>query len=124
MVRIEPESGGEDVDWNDNDNEDEATIMVSQYTPVGGNGNLTFSAVSQLRDINRPAGTAKWTDWVTATLEAPPPRPPRGTLDWWKITGAELTYPKKNPEFTFGTPYSPVGTVTVSMNPNGHKAIV
>lgn len=89
-----------------------------------GSGSLIFRAVSQDRKITRELNTAKWTDWVTAELRPPAPTPPRGHLDWWEITSAELTYPLKNPEFTFGTPYPPVGTKTVQMKPNGHVATV
>ncbi|WP_027365742.1 hypothetical protein [Desulfotruncus alcoholivorax] len=106
------------------DNTIQITVFVSQPPPPSGPGSLTFQAVSQDRSKSRPAGTAKWTDWVTATLKPPAPTPPKGNLDSWEITSAKLTYPKKSPNFTFGTPYGPVGTKTITMNPNGHVAKV
>ncbi|AEG14449.1 hypothetical protein Desku_0849 [Desulfofundulus kuznetsovii DSM 6115] len=105
-------------------NEVKVLVPVKEKQTPSGPGSLTFQAVSQDRSITRPPNTAKWTDWVTATLKPPAPKPPRGWLEWWKVTSADLTYPKKNPEFTFGTPYPPVGTVTVPMKPNGHEAKV
>lgn len=96
-------------------------VAVPYYS---GKGELTFQAVSQNREITRSPGTAKWTDWVTATLKPTVPTPPRGSLVWWEVTSAKLTYPKKNPDFTFGTPYPPVGTRTVSMDVHGHSATV
>ena len=105
-------------------NEVSIRVPVKEKQVSSGPGSLTFQAVSQLRDITRPPNTAKWTDWVTATLNPPAPTPPKGWLSWWRVTSAELTYPKQNPEFTFGSPYPPAGTVTVPMNPNGHEATV
>lgn len=72
----------------------------------------------------RPAGTAKWTDWVTATLRPPAPNPPMGTLTSWSITSATITYPKKHPNFVFGNPLPPQGTVQKAMSVNGHTATV
>jgi len=59
--------------------------------------------------------TAKWSDDVKATLRVARPVPPRGKLDWWEISSAKLTYPRQNPDFTFGCSYPPSGTVTVNM---------
>jgi hypothetical protein len=112
----------EEVDYSNN--EKKVLVPVKEKQVPTGPGSLTFQAVSQLRDITRPPNTAKWTDWVTATLKPPAPTPPKGWLSWWRVTSAELTYPKQNPEFTFGCPYPPEGTVTVPMNPNGHEATV
>ncbi|MBF7082654.1 hypothetical protein IT084_06645 [Desulfallas sp. Bu1-1] len=106
------------------DNTVQITVFVKQPPQQSGPGSLTFQAVSQDRSKSRPVNTAKWTDWVTATLKPPAPTPPRGSLDSWEITSAKLTYPKKNPNFTFGTPYGPVGTKTINMTPGGHEAKV
>jgi len=73
---------------------------------------------------NRPVNTAKYADIVKAVLKPKPPTPPRGRLVSWEITEARLTYPKRHPDFWFGHPLEPVGTVTVSMVPNGHEATV
>ncbi|MGB9825539.1 MAG: hypothetical protein ACPLRU_02590 [Desulfofundulus sp.] len=123
VVKINPVDMSEDADWSDNSDEALIVVVHKQQGPSGP-GSLTFRAVSQDRRVTRPAGTAKWTDWVTATLRPPEPKPPKGWVTWWKVTSASLTYPKKNPEFTFGTPYPPVGTVTVRMKPDGHEAKV
>ncbi|RDV81180.1 Athe_2463 domain-containing protein [Ammonifex thiophilus] len=130
------------LDADPANNEARARIVPSQEpvkpTVQAGPG-LTFQAVSQDRTIVRDPGTAKWTDWVTATFaplavqdvvaegESPDyavavaPRPPdyhgfRCECDCpdysrivsWRIVSAKLTYPKRNPEFTFGTPYPPL----------------
>lgn len=96
-------------------------------------GELIFYARSQGgQDIygnykppeNRPVNTAKYADIVKAVLRPKPPTPPRGRLVSWEITEAHLTYPKRHPDFWFGHPVEPVGTVTVSMVPNGHEATV
>ena len=83
-----------------------------------------MQAVSQSRKQSRPAGTAKWTDHVTATLKPSAPVPPKGKLDSWKITSAKITYPKKHSKITFGTPYQPQGTITKNMKLNGHTATI
>jgi hypothetical protein len=96
----------------------------------------------------RTPGTAKWTDSVTATLTLPvhsklvegdsapnykttvaPPEPPTGgcnqnysVIKSWRITNANINYPKQNPDFTFGSPEPPVGTVTEKMTVNGNQA--
>ncbi len=69
--------------------------------------------------VAREPYTARWTDDVKATLTINRPNPPRGTLDWWEISYADITYPKKNPDFQFGDPLPPVGTVTKSLNVPG-----
>ncbi len=104
------------------DNIVQTTVLVRQPPPSPGSGSLTSQAVSQDGTITRPTGTAKWTDRVTATLRPERPTPPRGSLDWWRVTNASLTYPKKNYNFSFGTPYGPSGTRTISMNASGHTA--
>ncbi len=119
-----PPLEGKYDETTEEDNTVRVTALVRQPTPVPSNGNLTFLAVSQDGAITRPAGTAKWTDRVTATLQPERPSPPRGSLDWWEVTNASLTYPKKNPNFSFGTPYGPSGTRTISMNASGHTAQV
>lgn len=120
-AKIKPVDISDDSNWENNTKWVEIP-MFREPQPVSGS--LTFQAVSQDRSITRPVNTAKWTDWVTATLKPSAPEPPRGTLDWWKITSARLTYPKKNPNFTFGTPYGPIGTRTINMNAHGHTATV
>ncbi|MCG0278954.1 MAG: hypothetical protein L5656_10615 [Thermanaeromonas sp.] len=96
-------------------------------------GELVFYARSQGgQDIygnykppeDRPVNTAKYADIVKAVLRPKPPTPPRGRLVSWEITSATLAYPKRHPDFWFGHPVEPVGTVTVSMVPNGHEATV
>lgn len=115
----------DDANWANNSYK---VLIPPDYIDVDVplSGKLILQAVSQSKKTTRPPGEAKWTDWVTATLKPDAPTPPRGTLDWWRITKAELTYPKKHPEFTFGTPYQPKGTVTVPMNikSGGHEAEV
>jgi hypothetical protein len=74
--------------------------------------------------VNRPVDTAKYADIVKAVLKPAPPKPPRGRLVSWEITSATLTYPKRHPDFWFGHPVEPEGTVTVDMAPNGHEATV
>lgn len=74
---------------------------------------------------DRPVNTAKYADIVKAVLRPKPPTPLRGRLVSWEIVSATLTYPKRNPEFSFGHPTAePVGTVTVAMVSNGHEATV
>jgi hypothetical protein len=115
VAKIRP-AEGEDADWTNNAKHVVVPLKLEEPAPAG-QGSLTFQAVSQTRTKTRPAGTAKWTDWVTATLKPPTPDPPRSGAwieDWW-IESASLSYPKKNPDFTIGCPYPPVGTRTVSM---------
>ncbi|NSW82742.1 MAG: hypothetical protein HPY90_05615 [Syntrophothermus sp.] len=87
------------------DNVKKKTVQVKEEQPSqpvqgsSGPGSLTFQAVTQDRSKSRPAGTAKWTDWVTATLKAPTPTPPKGWVTYWEITSATLSYPKKTPGF-------------------------
>lgn len=110
-------------------------------------GSLTFQAVSQDGSTNRDPGTAMWTDVVTATLVPPvmqsiaysenmvepdysttiaPPLPPSGgcapaytRITGWHIISADLSYPKQNPEFTFGHPLPPIGEETIPMDVSG-----
>lgn len=63
--------------------------------------------------------TAKWTDDVHATLTVDRPTPPRGSLDWWEISWAKITYPRVADDFSFGNPVPPEGTVTKSMSVPG-----
>lgn len=111
-------------DSDPSNNTRQVRVNSVERNAVTGPGTLAFQAVDQSRVITRPKNTARWTDYVTATLKPPAPLPPWGRIDWWEITGASLTYPKKNPGFTFGTPYPPVGTKTISMKPDGHVATV
>lgn len=104
---------------NYKDNVVEADVIIAEIEPVYEDPRLTLRAITQDGAFWRPEGEAKWTDFVHATLTVPRPTPPRGSLDWWKISYANLTYPRKNPEFTFGTPYPPVGTITKSMDVPG-----
>lgn len=112
---------GDDKDWSNNT----ATLDIPQKErpEPKASAKLTLQAKSQSGKYTRKPGEAKWTDWVTATLKPDPPTPPRGKLDWWKITKAELYHPKKHPEFTFGTPYQPKGHVVRPMEiKNDHVA--
>lgn len=107
------------------DNKADITVDVKAVTPPpAGDGTLKVTAVNQSKSKARPVGTARWTDWVTIKLDVPAPTPPKGTLKSWSITSATLTYPKKHPEFTFGTPYPPQGTRTVNMSTGGHSSTV
>ncbi|MDI6906421.1 MAG: hypothetical protein QMC81_02875 [Thermoanaerobacterales bacterium] len=110
------------AETDESDNIVEVRLSVIGPPPPSGPGSLTFTAVSQSGKYTRPPGTAKWTDWVTATLTVPAPTPPKGTLKSWSITSAKLTYPKKHPWFTFGSPWPPQGTKTINMTPQGHTA--
>jgi len=105
------------------DNYAEGYLEVRQLASPGSDG-LTLQAWSHPgTDLygewqparERPVNTAKWSDDVKATLRVARPVPPRGKLDWWEISSAKLTYPRQNPDFTFGCPYPPSGTVTVNM---------
>lgn len=122
-AKIAPATG-DDKDWSNNT----ATLDIPQKErpEPKASAKLTLQAKSQSGKYTRKPGEAKWTDWVTATLKPDPPTPPRGKLDWWKITKAELYHPKKHPEFTFGTPYQPQGHVVRQMQvkENGHVAEV
>lgn len=73
---------------------------------------------------DRPVDTAKYADIIKAVLKPAPPKPPRGKLVSWEIVSAKLTYPKQNPDFWFGHPVEPVGTVTVNMDASDHEATV
>ncbi|MGI9860059.1 hypothetical protein SDD30_01570 [Moorella naiadis] len=129
VAKIHPVNPPDDRDWSNNSKE--AYVPAVNRPVSGGGGYLILQAYSQagqdiygneVPSMPRDPGTAKWTDTVKATLKPPAPTPPRGTLDWWKITNAKITYPKRNPEFTFGHPVPPDGTLTVDMTPNGHEA--
>lgn len=112
---------GDDKDWSNNT----ATLDIPQKErpEPKASATLTLQAKSQSGKYTRKPGEAKWTDWVTATLKPDPPTPPRGRLDWWKITKAELYHPKKHKDFTFGTPYQPKGHVVRPMEiKNDHVA--
>ena len=113
-----------------------ASLMVQgqqqQQPGKGYNGTLTFQATSQSGTIDaltgqpgavitRTPNTAKWTDQVTATLKAGTPPDPQlasnekfDGFNRWQITGATLSYPLKNPGFTFGDPVDPVNGATTS----------
>ena len=127
VAKIHPINPPDDKDWSNNSKE--VTVSAVNQQPSGGNGDLILQAYSQagqdvygnsVPSIERPAGTAKWTDTVKATLRIPQPAPPRGEVTWWEIKKVSLTYPKRNPEFTFGHPVPPEGTITINMNcPSG-----
>jgi hypothetical protein len=119
-----------EITWEDNS--DSITVKLA-VAPRPGNGQLILTAMSQAgEDLYgeyhpsepRPAGTAKWTDTVTATLKPPAPNPPKGKLKSWSITSAKLTYPKRHPRFVFGNPLPPEGTTTVNMTTGGHTSTV
>jgi hypothetical protein len=84
-------------------------------------GALSFTAVSQA-GASRPAGTAEWTDMVTARLTSDaPPAPtassPNYITGWtWNISNVTLNYPTQaqpGPNgtggFSFGYPVDPPG---------------
>ncbi|MEW6697296.1 MAG: PQQ-binding-like beta-propeller repeat protein [Bacillota bacterium] len=118
------------VEETEEDNVAEISVTTGEASPPS-NGVLTFQARSQggkdlygkyIPPTNRPVNTAMWEDMVTATLKPPAPTPPKGTLKSWSITSATITIPKQHPRFSFGTPYPPVSTETLTMNPGGHTA--
>jgi hypothetical protein len=89
-------------------------VQAQQQLPGGQvSGVLRFTAVGQAGS-SRPAGTAKWTDTVTAKLTSDAPPQPTATgrdyiTGWtWSISNVILNYPTKNPNFTFGYPVDPV----------------
>ena len=119
LARIDP-VGAEDK--NPADNQKTLDIPQLERPEPELNAKLTLQAVSIDQAVKRKPGEAKWTDRVTATLKPDAPIPPRGRLDWWKITKAELYHPKKHKDFTFGTPYQPQGHVLTPMELNEHTA--
>lgn len=113
------------------DNTGEIEVLPKAPPAPPSNGALTFQARNQggkdlygkyIPPTNRTANTAMWEDMVTATLKPPAPTPPKGTLKSWSITSATITIPKQHPRFSFGTPYPPVSTETLTMKPGGHTA--
>lgn len=129
VAKIHPINPPDDKDWSNNSKE--VSVPAVNQQPSGGNGDLVLQAYSQagqdvygnyVAPIERPAGTAKWTDTVKATLRIPKPSLPQSLqrleaeIDWWRVDSATITYPKRNPEFTFGHPLPPVGTTTINMN--------
>lgn len=109
------------------DNKVSTTVMVKEEIPPPaqstGPGSLKLTSVSQDRKVTRPAGTTKWTDWITADFKAPsaPDLSPCYDLIKWELKSATIEYPKVHPEFTFGSPYEPQGTVTKSMVVNSEN---
>ncbi len=117
--RINPVDTGQDKDWSNN--RAEAVIVPNNPPQPEVNPQLILTAVSQDGKINRPAGTAKWTDMVAAKVKMPKPTT-TGVLDWWHILDCRITYPAKHPEFVFGNPVPPKGTVLpVKMSFNTKK---
>ncbi|MEG6512401.1 hypothetical protein V6C32_10805 [Desulforamulus ruminis] len=119
------------TETTEDDNVAEISLTTGILAPPGGNGQLSFQAVSQggkdvygkyLPPTNRPINTAKWEDMVTATLKPPAPTPPKGKLTSWSITSANITIPVRHPKFSFGTPYPPVSKQTLAMTSSGHTA--
>jgi len=55
-----------------------ATLNVTTPPVPNQNGHLTFQATSQYGGFRRPVNSAKWTDWVTATLVPPV----QGEIGW------------------------------------------
>lgn len=121
------------VDQNPANNKKTLKLDLAERSIPELNAELTLQAYSQpgydvfgnwVESRPRPEGTARWTDTVKATLKPDRPMPPKGGLDWWKITRARITYPKQHPDFTFGTPYEPLSTTTKEMRiiSNGHQA--
>ncbi|WP_338832835.1 hypothetical protein [Neomoorella humiferrea] len=132
-VKVNPFETILETDYSDN--YVDVTVKPVETPLPPGNGELVFYARSQggydlegnyKPPEDRPVNTAKYADIVKAVLKPAPPKPPRGKLVSWEITEARLSYPKKHPDFSFGHPLEPVGTVTVNMKvqPGGHEAVV
>lgn len=129
-------------------NEAEAIITVKPNIipqKFGGGDELKLQARGFRTGEFRPPYEARWMDWVTATIEpnkiitatrtgdvippgyiAPPVIQSSCTsftsLVDWEITEAQLTWPKRHPEWTFNDPMPPEGTNTKAMTPEGHIA--
>ncbi|OPX94462.1 MAG: hypothetical protein A4E53_00061 [Pelotomaculum sp. PtaB.Bin104] len=113
---------------SEEDNKVSFNVHVRETEPIYHDPRLNLQAYSQAGEdvygnwhdsVARSPFTAKWTDDVKATLTVPRPKPPKGWLDWWEISWANVTYPKQNPDFMFGDPLPPQGTVTIQMNVPG-----
>lgn len=121
-VKVNPYERVLETDYSDNYVD---VVVKPVETPLpSGNADLTLYAHSRGgQDIrgnyvppeDRPPGTAKYADVIKATLKIPKPTPPRGHLLWWRVESATITYPRRNPDFTFGHPVEPVGTTTMDM---------
>jgi len=116
------------------DNKDSVTIKKNNLKPIL-NDNLRLTARSQggedlFGNYNPPQdrtpGTAKWGDIVTAELAArgAPDLGSCYSLKTWKLESAIIEFPKKHPDFTFGSPLEPVGKETMSMNITGDRTAI
>ncbi|WXJ95321.1 hypothetical protein MCACP_18050 [Neomoorella carbonis] len=121
-VKVNPNETLLEDDYSDN--YVDVTVKPLELPLPSGDAELTLYAHSRGgQDIrgnyvppeDRPPGTAKYADVIEATLKIPKPTPPRGHLLWWRVESATITYPRRNPDFTFGHPVEPVGTTTVDM---------
>lgn len=123
---INPVSVNTDSNWSNN--RAEAHIFVLQPPPL--NPLLNFQAVSKggqnaqgthVPSVSRTPNTARWSDTVAANFRAPGPPPPINrcySLKKWELRSATIKYPKVHPEFTFGSPEEPKGTVSKRMSVN------
>lgn len=123
IVPIEPDT---DVDMSNNEKK---VIIPSagEEEVVIGEGTLVLKAKSPegydvwgrwQPSVERPVNTAKYGDTITAYFTAPPPPNPGWDcyrLKEWKLLEAKIVYPKRHPDFTFGWPKPPQGTVTLNM---------
>ncbi len=121
IVKITPDK---DRNWSNNTDEAEINVTAPPAPVIPpASGELTFQAVSRSGKMRVP-NTARWTDTVTATLRPAAPTAPRGEITSWRIDWAKLTYPKTHPDFVFGSPVEPWGTLTVNMTAGGHTSKV
>ncbi|MTI82344.1 MAG: hypothetical protein FH756_00280 [Firmicutes bacterium] len=119
----------DETTWEDN--KDKVTINVDALEPII-NDNLYLTATSQggedqfgnyIPSENRTPGTAKWTDIVTAGLKTRD-APDLGScyrLKTWKLESATIKFPKRHPDFTFGSPVEPVEKTSKAMTITGDK---
>ncbi|MGB9846344.1 MAG: hypothetical protein ACPLRH_02450 [Desulfotomaculales bacterium] len=115
------DQGGGNGDNGSDDNYESGNDELHFYAHSKGGQDIQGNYVAP---EDRPVDTAKYADIIKAVLKPAPPKPPRGKLVSWEIVSAKLTYPRQNPDFWFGHPVEPVGTVTVDMDASDHEATV
>jgi len=125
VARIVPVEPDGDIDYSNN--EMKMVISAIGVAKDSGEGTLILKAKSPegydvwgrwQPSVERPVNTAKYGDTITAYFTAPGPP----DVDWdcyrlkeWKLIEAKIVYPKRHPDFTFGWPKPPQGTVTLGM---------
>jgi len=133
-AKILPVDPDTDIDMSNN----EMTVTVPAVGAVtgSGEGELILRAVSPegydvwgkwQPSVERPVNTAKYGDTITAYFTAPGPPGSLGRcyrLKNWELKSARIKYPKRHPDFTFGWPKDPVGTVVKDMDIDGNKATI